>query len=273
MDYHYILGVSPDATISEITRAYRSCLLKHATNEDHTAYQKVKYAYVNIVKTIKERNQNRETIKDRETISETISETIKDDAKKCMELVPLQKTIMYDTIDTSITVLFEEAWIGYTRPIKIQTSKVIIQNGVLQVLRKDTVTLYIDIPQGTDDGEIIFVPDVGNEVNGQYKGVRVVVYIQNNTEFIREGLDVIYHKRLSIYEAFCGFSFCLSLCGKTYNICNDEGIVVQPESRRVIYGLGIKRNNHVGSLIIHFHVQFPTRVSQRFIQCIKSEYN
>ena len=89
--------------------------------------------------------------------------------------------------------------------IPVDIERWIMENGN-KVFEKET--LYIPIPQGIDDNEIILLREKGNVVNENMKGdVKIFVKIENKTEFERKGLDLHYLKRISLKDALCGFTF------------------------------------------------------------------
>ena len=79
---------------------------------------------------------------------------------------------------------------------------------------------------------------------------------------MREGLDLIFKKSITLKDSLCGLSFDLPyINGKTYKINNDVGSIIQPGYRKVIPNMGMERNNSKGSLIIEFNVEFPEKLS------------
>ena len=95
-------------------------------------------------------------------------------------------------------------------------------------------TLYVSIPAGIDDNEIIVLKGKGNMIDEANKGdIKVFVKIKNNTEFVRNGLDLTYHKTISLKDALCGFSFDLKyIDGRTFKINNGNGNVISQTTRR-----------------------------------------
>ena len=68
--------------------------------------------------------------------------------------------------------------------------------------------MYIDIPCGIDNNEMIILRDKGNILNETIKGdVKIFIKVINDTEFKREGINLILEKNISLKEALCGFSF------------------------------------------------------------------
>ena len=92
---------------------------------------------------------------------------------------------------------------GSTIPLEIY--RWILENGIKV---HETETIYVTVPQGIDDNEMIILRDKGNVINETVKGdVKVFVKIINETEFKRSGLDLILERNISLKEALCGFTF------------------------------------------------------------------
>lgn len=136
----------------------------------------------------------------------------------------------------------------------------------------ETETLYVNVPKGADDGEIIILREKGNSTGENMKGdVKIFIKIINETPFKRQGLDLIYEKNISLKDALCGFSFQLKhLNGKTYTLNNSQGSIVVPEYQKTMPGMGLTRENHTGNLIIHFHIDFPEKLTEQQIEKLKS---
>ena len=128
-------------------------------------------------------------------------------------------------------------------------------------------TIYIQIPQGADDNEIIILQDKGNVVTQGDKTVKgdikVNIKIKNETLFTRRGLDLIYKKELTLKEALCGFSFdLLHINQKTFTFNNKtNATIIKPGQTKVIPNLGMIRDNHTGNLIVSFEINFPNTIT------------
>lgn len=149
--------------------------------------------------------------------------------------------------------------------IPIEIERWIVESNTKTV---ETVTLYVDIFKGIDQNEIIVLQNEGNVINQTCKGdVKVFVKIENNSSFIRNGLDLILEHTISLKESLCGFTYELKhLNGRVYSINNKSGNIVIPEFKKVISNMGLKRENHVGNLILHFHVEFPPSLTPEQIE-------
>jgi len=165
-------------------------------------------------------------------------------------------------ITINITINFEQVLNGANIPVECE--RWLIENDT-KMFEKET--LYINIPKGIDDNEIIMLTDKGNIVNEQNKGdVKIFIKVEKNNDFERNGLDLLMHKTITLKEALCGFSFDLKYVNdKIYTINNKNGNIISPEYKKIIPGMGLSRDNHIGNLIIHFHIIFPDILAQDII--------
>lgn len=165
--------------------------------------------------------------------------------------IGIQKPIL---ITQSINITSEESYTGCCKPIEIE--RWVQDDETTRRVEKET--LYIDIQEGIDNNETIIIKNKGNITSDVNKGdIRIIIKINNNTELKREGLNLFYHKKLSLKESLCGFSFTINhLNGKEYLI-NNENTIISPNYKKVIEGLGMKRNSRNGNLYIVFDIDFP----------------
>lgn len=166
----------------------------------------------------------------------------------------------------TVTITLEQVMSGCTLPLDIE--RWITENGNKI---SEHETLYITIPKGADDNEIIILRDKGNIINENFKGdVKIFIKVTNDTLFKRNGLDLIFDKHISLKDALCGFSFQLKhLNGKTYTINNSSGSIVIPEYQKIMPNMGLERESHIGSLVIHFHIDFPDKLTEEQINRLR----
>jgi DnaJ family protein A protein 2 len=139
------------------------------------------------------------------------------------------------------------------------------------VKREETETIYIPIPRGVDNNEIIILRDKGNSLSEHNKGdIKVFIKIQNDSEFTRNGLDLHLNKTISLKDALCGFSFDMNfLDGRIFKLNNNVGNIITHNYNKVIPGLGMKREDHTGNLLINFIVTFPEQLSAEQIEALQ----
>jgi DnaJ family protein B protein 11 len=170
------------------------------------------------------------------------------------------------SIQSNLTVNMYQVYHGDSVPLEIE--RWVFENGI-QVHEKET--LYVNIPKGVDDNEIITLQGKGNIVNENNKGdVKVYIKIENNTQFERSGLDLYLNKTLTLKEALCGFSFEINhINGKSYTLNNTSKNIVSPNYKKTIANLGLTRENYTGNLILIFNIDFPSTLSDEKIEKLK----
>jgi DnaJ family protein B protein 4 len=166
-------------------------------------------------------------------------------------------------ITKTVNIDIEQVYNGSTIPVDIE--RWINDNGT-KTFEKET--LYVSIPKGIDENEIILLKDKGNVANEQCKGdVKLFIKIINNTDIKRSGLDLIYDKKISLKEALCGFTFEIKFInGKIYTLNNNSGNIITPEYRKIVPNMGLTREGHTGNLIVLFHIDFPEKLTTEQIQ-------
>jgi DnaJ-class molecular chaperone len=164
----------------------------------------------------------------------------------------------------TVTIDIENVLTGVNLPVEIE--RWTITNGLKLF---ETEVIYVDIPKGIDENEIIILREKGN-VSRETGDIKIFIKINNNTEFQRNGLDLIYNKTITLKESLCGFSFDLKyINGKKYTINNHSGNIITPNFKKIIPKMGLERNDHHGNLIIVFNVQFPESLEANVIEKLK----
>jgi len=167
----------------------------------------------------------------------------------------------------TITINMATVLTGGKIPLEIERWSLENGNKVFEI-----ATVYVDIFKGVDHNEIIMLREQGNSINDTCKGdVKVFININNDSQFIRRGLDLIMNKEISLKEALCGFSFEIKyINGKIYTIHNQSGNIIPSKYEKIIPNMGLTRDGHVGNLIIIFNTKFPETLTQEKIDMLRS---
>ena len=166
----------------------------------------------------------------------------------------------------TIELPLEQIYTGCNIQLEIDRWIVVNNEKVINVR-----TIELIIPPGTDDNGVIVLRDLGHEINDEMKGdVKICIKIAPNSQFIRNGLDIIHKKNILLKEALCGFSFELKyLNNKQLNFNNlDNPAIIKPSFQKIIPGLGMQKNGHVGNLIIEFEITFPETLTTEQIKIL-----
>jgi DnaJ-class molecular chaperone len=298
-NFYNILGINENATKDEIKKAYRTLQMKYhpdknpGNQEAHDMTQKINEAYETLGD--EQKKQEYDTIRNNPFLSRNGPNTHNmdvplNDIFNMMfganpfgmpgmpgGLPPGAKIHIFHggpmnfqqamnkpiPIMKSLQINMEQVLNGASVPLEIE--RWILENGT-KVFEKETI--YVDIPQGIDDNEMIILRDKGNIISDNCKGdIKINILVQNNTAFKRSGLDLILDKNISLKEALCGFNFEINyINGKSYTLNNNKGSIVPPEYKKVYPGMGLKRSEHKGNMIINFHVEFPSSLTTEQIE-------
>jgi DnaJ-class molecular chaperone len=165
----------------------------------------------------------------------------------------------------NINITISQVLTGATVPLEIE--RWLIENGI-KVFEKETI--YVNIPKGIDENELIILRDKGNILNEQCKGdLKIFVKIENNSMFTRAGLDLVLEKNITLKDALCGFSFEITyINGKSYTLNNNPGNIIHSGYRKMIPNMGLEREQHRGNMIIAFNVEFPKKLTEEQIKKI-----
>jgi DnaJ-class molecular chaperone len=171
-----------------------------------------------------------------------------------------------EPIVKTIIVPIDKILMGTTVPIELE--RWIIQDG-MKIF--ETETLYVQVPKGIDEGELIILKEKGNIFKEDVKGdVKIFIKIENETDFKRMGLDLLLEKKISVKEALCGFSFELKyITGRKYTITNNSGSIINNGYKKIIPNMGFSRDHHIGNLVIIFNVIFPEKLSIEIVDKLK----
>jgi DnaJ-class molecular chaperone len=166
----------------------------------------------------------------------------------------------------NINIKISQVLTGANIPLEIE--RWIMEQG-MKVF--ETETIYVTIPKGIDDGELILLKDKGNVLNETCKGdIKIFVKIDNDSMFKRAGLDLVLEKSINLKDALCGFSFEITyINGKSYTLNNNAGNIIPHGFRKIIPNMGLERESHKGNMIIEFNVQFPEKLSESVIASLK----
>ena len=173
---------------------------------------------------------------------------------------PMQSFMKPEPITKTLEISLDQAYDGCSIPIILNRYIII---GETKINEEETV--YVDIYPGIDNNEIITLKEKGNVTSEQIKGdVKIHILIQNETMFSRDGLDLLYHKTLSLKESLCGFSFDIIHLNKKKLAFNNKSkiSIIKPNFKKNIPNMGMKRDGKIGSLVVIFDIVFPETLSE-----------
>mgnify|MGYP000909085582 CR=1 FL=1 len=167
----------------------------------------------------------------------------------------------------NLEIQIKDAYTGSSLPLEIE--RWIVENNTC---RSEKENIYIEIPKGIDNNEVITLEGMGNIAERNTKGdVKIFIKINNNTNFERNGLNLIYKKTLSLKEILCGYEFDMKyIDGRIFKIRNEEvNSVLLIHFKKVIPNLGMERAGNKGDLVLEFAINNLEQLSSEQIGKLK----
>lgn len=159
-----------------------------------------------------------------------------------------------DVIQKNVVITLEQSFNGCV--IEVDVDRTIEKHDEV---KKENETLYVNIPTGVGNNDVLTLQGKGNVVNTMISDIKIKVTVENKTPFIRQGLDIILKRTLTLKESLCGFLVEFTyLNGKKFAVNNkDNYTVIKPGFKKVIPGMGMVKENQKGNFILHFDIEFP----------------
>ena len=270
--YYKILNVKEGDSYEKIKKNYRKLQIKYHPDKggNEEMFIKINDAYTIINEKIKNnKTKQNNNLNNCQEDFFNLFLNISKNLKKSDNLNNLNKENILEKIKKKINkpspiirnieITLEEAYTGKSYPLNIE--RWYLDNNV-KVKEKETI--YIDIYPGIDNNELIILRNKGNIINEDNKGdIKIFVKIVNDTNYKREGLNLIYKKKLTLKEVLVGFSFKIKhLSGKDYVINSNDNKIININDNKKFQNMGMKRNNNTGLLIIIFDIIFPKNLSK-----------
>jgi len=166
--------------------------------------------------------------------------------------------VQVQPLETILELTFEQAVIGHSLPITVTRDLI---HGMQRT--KETEKIYVTIPAGMDNGEILEIPEKGHQQQNRKGSLKIHIHVKPHEVFERKGLHLVCQHTLEFKESICGFDFILTLLdGSTLKLKSSPGHIIQNMDEKVIKGKGIHREGGEGDLLIKFKVLPPKVLSE-----------
>ena len=88
--------------------------------------------------------------------------------------------------------------------------------------------IYVVLPQGIDDGEILTIPEKGHCYSDVKGDIKLRIHIVAHPMFERRGLNLVYHQKITFKESICGFEGILQhVDGTSLRLVSSKGNIIQ----------------------------------------------
>jgi DnaJ-class molecular chaperone len=295
-NYYNILNINKNASQSEIKKKFRLLSLEYHPDRNNNDYEKNKLfkeineAYIVLSnensklefdKSLNnysnnndnDNNDNNDNNVNNDNNKLIINDLLKDSA--LIEILNKNNNLFninnqnIPLISQIVNITIEQSYTGITLPILINKWR--IENNHKIIFKE---TIYLDLYKGIDDGEIVILKNKGNILSYNNIGdVEIIVSIENNSNFIRKGIDLFYKKKITFKESFCGFEFELNHLNRyNYKIINKKGNIIKPNFSKCIEKLGMIRNDLLGNLYIIFEIDYLSSVNELQLKFIEENF-
>ena len=252
--YYDILGLKMNCTKEEIKKKYRKLSLKYHPDRpdgNKEMFQKISTAH-EVLNNIQERaayDRNLKGINNRPSMKSDFPDM--DYLNKMFNMNNMNNmnnnrhfiNAFNLNINKQIILTLNECWLGATKQILIE--RLIYRNNS-KIMQTESV--IVRIPAGVSNGSKIIMKGKGNIHNTGISGdVNIHITINNNTEYLRDGLDLILKKEISFKESLVGFKFEIKhISGKKYSINNFDGKIIEDGYLKIVQNLGFhKQMNNI----------------------------
>jgi len=278
--YYNILGLDQKATYEMIKKSFRKLSLKYhpdcnKSSDTTEKYKEIVEAYENLCKLYEknnqnennqnennqnENNQNKNTNNQNQTYSKDLNNIFNMFTSYSKHNIHTNINILNKPIPIihNIDISIFQSYTGCLLPVNIERWLLVDNNKT-----KEKETLYINIPKGIDNNEIIIIKNKGNIINESNIGdVKIIIHIINETKFKREGLNLFYYHSITLKEALCGLTFKLeSISGEKLTFENSKTNIITPNKTIKVKNKGMQREHFCGDLIVQFNIVFPEKLS------------
>lgn len=292
MDYYDVLGVSENASDTDIKQAYRALSFKFHPDRNSSAeagdrMRDINEAYETLIDKSKRKQYD---MRGSHPLENILNEIFKGQGQKkdpfemmfnqtmgqgmgfepVFARVSTHQMPFYDPkppiLEKRVEITFEESYNGVQLPIKIERE---IKSGKMSYHEEEK--MYVSIPAGIDDGEIIEIEDKGHIYNNIKGSIKLHIKVASNSVYERKGLNLIYTQTVTFKESICGFTYIMQhLDGSKLNLKSSRGNVIQNGDEKNIKGRGFTRDQ-VGDLIIKFKVTPPKVLTEAQLVLFDSE--
>jgi DnaJ-class molecular chaperone len=257
-DYYKILGVSLDATQSDVKKAYKELALKHhpdrnpGSSESEAEFKRVSEAYRALLKIVEKRAKKAPGRSSGfSSLDSLLYKNNLSRDRRFSSYFEKGKSETESSVKVPLSISLEESVSGTKKTIPFSFKY--FEKGVLKSGEKE---VELKIPAGIMDGDIISAYVKDSNTN-----LLVKISISSSSNFYRKGLDVYSTIEVSMYDAILGGKITASTARSNVDIQIPAGI--QPGTKMRLKGRGSPALNEsiFGDHYVSINVKIPKNLS------------
>lgn len=275
--YYTILGIPINATPVEIKKQYRTLSLIHHPDRggDADVFKLVSEAYATLIDDVARQAYDTERVfSGGGVVREEVVEEL-------FARLFAQQSSMFHTPFFACPPPAPPAPIIYPLALTLQQRydggefEIVIekQHRNRRICTVEKETCYVSVPRGAQIDETIILYERGHSIDDLVFGnVHIVITPIPHPEFTQRGMDLCISRELTLKDALCGCVIQLHHpSGKNIRIDNTDTNIttISPGQIKKVGGLGFRRGNERGDLIIDFSVKFPTTLTPTQIEALR----
>ena len=264
-----ILGLSDNASIDDIKRAYKKLAIKYHPDKNKHPKAEEKFKQISTAyNTLLANNNNNDDDDDYHSHHNTqffsksfdFQDLFNDVSKSflfsTMNQVPPKEMTFRD-----LHCNLQEIMNGTVKRVNVVSNNAIYGE-----------TLKIQIQPGWKEG---------TRLTYQEKGLCFIIKDIPHPLFKRDGLNLIYTARITLKDALCGnnkrIKIPITLEGdKTISLVLPKNEVITPQTQKILSGLGLPNSKNIrerGDIIVKFDIQFPNTLTRSMRLGISTLFN
>ena len=259
-----ILNIDNFSKKEIIKSAFRQLSLKYHPDKEKNSevaekYKNILMAYEILIDPVKKEMYDNTLITNQEE-NESLITRDNQENKGIIKLDEnIQNNFIPETILKELLIFLEDSYNGAMIPVEIEKYNYFWGN-----ISNEKERIYVKIPKGIDNNEIILIKNKGNIYNNIVFGdIKIQIKIKDHEKFNRNGLDLILYKNITLKESLCGFNFeFIHLNNKKYIIQNGGESIIREKEKKIIHNLGMERDDYFGNLIIIFNIKYPNLLTK-----------
>ena len=263
MDYYKILNISKDSDEKEIKQAWRKLSFVHHPDKNNNVesdlYKNINAAYETL---------SDETKKKKYDMEQSMPDFLKNGSfstnmQSPFEFMNIDQDELFKIFFNNSPINMPFNFNGANRNNSQKRTRVSQTVTLNDLFDRKTFKIPIKINNSIND-EVTF--SVDGKVNDgdiiktkskNYNDVEIYIKLLHHSGFKKNGLNIIFEKKISLLDSLVGFSFKFNYLDNQEYTINNKIRIIYSGYIKTIKNMGLYSSGEKGNFIIQFDVEFP----------------